>query len=55
MNKEKMQQQVCHLIDGRRDGGNIHGVNEYFNIDSVNDCTKVLASFIINWCGVQRI
>jgi len=36
-------------------GGNIHGVNEYVNIDSIIDCTKVLASFIIDWCGVQAI
>jgi len=34
------------------DGGNIHGVNEYVDLDSLIDCTKVLASFIIEWCGV---
>jgi len=33
-------------------GENIHGVNEYVDLDSVIDCTKVLASFIIEWCGV---
>ena len=33
-------------------GANIHGVNEYVDLDSVIDCTKVLASFIIEWCGV---
>ncbi len=33
-------------------GKNIHGVNEYVNLDSVIDCTKVLASFIMEWCGV---
>ena len=33
-------------------GENLHGVNEYVDLDSVVDCTKVLASFIIEWCGV---
>jgi len=33
-------------------GENIHGVNEYVDLDSVIDCTKVLASFIIEWCGI---
>jgi acetylornithine deacetylase len=36
-------------------GGNIHGVNEYVEIDSLLDCTKVLTAFIIDWCGVQNI
>lgn len=33
-------------------GENIHGVNEYVDLDSVIDCTKILASFIIEWCGI---
>ena len=33
-------------------GENLHGVNEYVDLDSVIDCTKVLASFIMEWCGV---
>lgn len=33
-------------------GENLHGVNEYVDLDSVIDCTKVLASFIIEWCGI---
>jgi acetylornithine deacetylase len=33
-------------------GGNIHWVNEYVDLDSVIDCTKVLALFIIEWCGI---
>lgn len=33
-------------------GGNIHGVNEYVDLESVIDCTKVLALFIMEWCGV---
>jgi acetylornithine deacetylase len=32
-------------------GGNFHGINEYVEIPSVIDCTKILASFIIEWCG----
>ncbi len=36
------------------DGENIHGVNEYVDIDSVIDCTKVLTAFIMDWCGVQK-
>jgi len=34
-------------------GGNIHGVNEYVELDSLIDCTKVLASFIMEWCGAD--
>ncbi len=36
-------------------GGNIHGVNEYVEIDSLLDCTKALAAFIMDWCGVKKI
>jgi len=36
-------------------GRNIHGVNEHVDIDSVIDCTKVLAAFIMDWCGVHTI
>jgi len=34
------------------DGDNIHGVNEYVELDSVVDCAKVLALFIMEWCGI---
>jgi acetylornithine deacetylase len=34
-------------------GENIHGVDEYVDLDSVVDCTKVLALFIMEWCGVK--
>jgi len=34
------------------DGANVHGVNEYVDLDSVINCTKILASFIMDWCGV---
>lgn len=33
-------------------GENIHGINEYVDLDSLMKCTKVLASFIMEWCGV---
>jgi len=33
-------------------GANIHGVDEYVDLDSVIDCTKILASFIIEWCEI---
>ncbi|MFC1956018.1 ArgE/DapE family deacylase [Chloroflexota bacterium] len=33
-------------------GANIHGVNEYVEVDSFIDCTKVISSFIMEWCGV---
>ena len=33
-------------------GENIHGINEYVDLDSIIDCTKVLACFIMEWCGI---
>ncbi len=36
-------------------GGNVHGVNEYVDIDSVLDCTRVLAAFIMDWCGLKKV
>jgi len=36
-------------------GGNVHGVNEYVDIDSLLDCTRVLAAFIMDWCGVKTV
>ena len=36
-------------------GENFHGVNEYVELTSVIDCTKILASFIIEWCGIKGI
>ncbi len=32
-------------------GENRHGVDESVDVDSVIDCTKVFASFILQWCG----
>jgi len=34
------------------EGANVHGVNEYVDLTSVITCTKILASFIMDWCGV---
>jgi acetylornithine deacetylase len=34
------------------DGENIHGINECVDLDSVIDCTKILALFIMEWCGI---
>jgi acetylornithine deacetylase len=34
------------------DGENIHGINECVDLDSVIDCTKILALFIVEWCGI---
>jgi acetylornithine deacetylase len=34
-------------------GENIHGTNEYVDIDSLLTCTKVIASFIMDWCGTR--
>jgi acetylornithine deacetylase len=35
-------------------GANGHSVDEYVQLDSVIACTKVLASFILEWCGIKR-
>lgn len=32
-------------------GANVHGINEYVNLDSVISCTKILALFTMEWCG----
>ena len=34
------------------DGENIHGINECVDLDSVIDCTKIFALFIMEWCGI---
>lgn len=33
-------------------GGNIHGVDEYVELPTVREVTKVIAAFILDWCGV---
>lgn len=33
-------------------GGNIHGVDEYVELPTVQEATKVIATFILDWCGV---
>jgi len=35
-------------------GANIHGIDEWVSIDSMQQVTAVLALFIARWCGVQR-
>ncbi|MCW1968410.1 MAG: ArgE/DapE family deacylase [Anaerolineae bacterium] len=32
-------------------GANLHGANEYVELDSVIDTTRVLAAFLMQWCG----
>jgi acetylornithine deacetylase len=34
--------------------GNAHAINEYVELDSVVMLTKVLASFLIDWCGIEE-
>ncbi len=33
-------------------GANLHNKDEYVELSSVKDVTKVIAQFIMNWCGV---
>ncbi len=35
-------------------GDNSHGLNEWVSLPSVINCTKTLASFIADWCGVGK-
>jgi len=35
-------------------GGNYHGPDEYVEIDSVVTLTKVIAKFVLDWCGVRE-
>lgn len=34
-------------------GGNMHGVDEWVNLDSVKEVTKTYAAFILDWCKVR--
>lgn len=36
-------------------GKGMHGVNERANLESLKKTTLVLADFIANWCGLQRL
>ncbi|MFT3821604.1 MAG: ArgE/DapE family deacylase [Rubrivivax sp.] len=36
-------------------GGNIHGIDEWVSIASMQEVTAVLALFIARWCGLNRI
>jgi acetylornithine deacetylase len=33
-------------------GANIHGIDEYVELPSVREVTKVLTAFVLRWCGV---
>jgi acetylornithine deacetylase len=35
-------------------GGNLHHVDEYVEIDSVIQATKVLLAFVLHWCGEEK-
>ncbi|MFB5663380.1 ArgE/DapE family deacylase [Alteribacillus sp. HJP-4] len=34
-------------------GGNMHGIDEWVDLESVKKATKVYAHFISNWCGLE--
>ncbi|PEJ29787.1 acetylornithine deacetylase [Peribacillus butanolivorans] len=34
-------------------GENIHGIDEYVNLDTVKTATQTIAAFILDWCGVR--
>jgi len=34
-------------------GENLHGIDEWVDLDSVVKLTKILALFILNWCGLE--
>ena len=36
-------------------GANIHGVDEWVSIDSLQQVTAVLALYIARWCGLERV
>ncbi|SFE52065.1 ArgE/DapE family deacylase [Alteribacillus iranensis] len=35
-------------------GGNMHGIDEWVDLESVKNVTKVYADFLVNWCGVVK-
>lgn len=35
-------------------GGNIHAPDEWVDLSSVKTCTKTLAAFILEWCGIEK-
>ncbi len=35
-------------------GANIHGIDEYVDLDSVKTATKTIAAFILDWCKVRE-
>lgn len=35
-------------------GGEMHGFNEYVDLESLKKTTKAMALFIAEWCGVEK-
>jgi acetylornithine deacetylase len=35
-------------------GGNMHGLNEWVDLDNLKEVTKVYADFILRWCGTKN-
>ena len=35
-------------------GGEMHGFNEYVDLESLKKSTKAMALFIADWCGVEK-
>lgn len=35
-------------------GGNIHGADEFVELDSVVQCAQVIALTVVRWCGLDR-
>ncbi|AZU62546.1 ArgE/DapE family deacylase [Neobacillus mesonae] len=35
-------------------GGDMHGANEWVDLTSVREVTKVYAAFILDWCGIRK-
>ena len=35
-------------------GENLHAPNEWVDLNSVKECTKVYAAYILDWCGVRN-
>lgn len=35
-------------------GGNMHAANEWVDLESVKNCTKVYAAFLLKWCGIKN-
>ncbi|RMF85478.1 MAG: M20/M25/M40 family metallo-hydrolase, partial [Nitrospinota bacterium] len=36
------------------EGANMHGIDEYVSLPTLLEATKVIALFLLRWCGVVR-